>query len=134
MTGKPTDAEVFATTLPRVPWNGWYCLNHPPGETLANARTRDRCWGCGTLKPIQKEEPSMEEFKPGDIVRLKSGGPPMTIESLDRKEGGFLCLWFDEGQLEDAVFAAVVLVPDVPAPSTPVTVDAPAQPTIPTQS
>jgi len=129
MTGKPTDAEVFATTLPRVPWNGWYCLNHPPGETLANARTRDRCWGCGTLKPIQKEEPSMEEFKPGDIVRLKSGGPPMTIESLDRKEGGFLCLWFDEGQLEDAVFAAVVLVPDVPAPSTPVTVDAPTQPT-----
>jgi len=55
----------------------------------------------------------MDEFKPGDIVRLKSGGPPMTIESLDKKDG-FLCLWFDEGQLEDAVLAAVVLVPVAP--------------------
>jgi uncharacterized protein YodC (DUF2158 family) len=49
-------------------------------------------------------------FKPGDIVRLKSGGPSMTVESIDKKENGLLCLWFDEGQLEDAVFNDVVLV------------------------
>ena len=119
MTGQPTGAEVLATTVPGVPWNGWYCAHHPPGEAFANDRTRDACWGCGNLKPmpsasvltsIEKERP-MSEFKPGDIVRLKSGGPQMTVESIDKKDGGLLCLWFDEGQLEDAVFESVALVP-----------------------
>ena len=65
----------------------------------------------------------MSEFKPGDIVRLKSGGPQMTVESIDKKDGGLLCLWFDEGQLEDAVFESVALVPTT----------VPQQPTLPPQ-
>jgi uncharacterized protein YodC (DUF2158 family) len=113
MTGQPTGAEVFATTLPGVPWNGWYCTHHPPGEALANDRTRDACWGCGNLKPIQKERPVMSEFKLGDIVRLKSGGPPMTVDEIDKKGGTAIiaCLWFDEGQLEDGEFSPAALVP-----------------------
>lgn len=34
------------------------------------------------------------EIKPGDVVRLKSGGPPMTVNAaLDG--GAFWCQWFD---------------------------------------
>lgn len=37
---------------------------------------------------------SGHEFKIGDVVQLKSGGPKMTIE--DRKDDGrFGCVWFD---------------------------------------
>ena len=110
MNGPVTESEILATTLPGAPWNGWYCKNHPHGEALANDRTRDACWGCGNFKPIEKEKPTMDEFKPGDIVRLKSGGPAMTVESFDKKDSGYLCLWFDEGQLEDSVISAVALV------------------------
>ena len=35
----------------------------------------------------------MTNFKPGDVVRLKSGGPPMTVE---QEEGeGYKCVWFE---------------------------------------
>ena len=32
-------------------------------------------------------------FKPGDVVRLKSGGPLMTVEK--RVPTGIQCTWFD---------------------------------------
>jgi uncharacterized protein YodC (DUF2158 family) len=36
----------------------------------------------------------MDEIKKGEIVRLKSGGPTMTVESTD---GNFAdCIWFDQ--------------------------------------
>jgi uncharacterized protein YodC (DUF2158 family) len=40
----------------------------------------------------------------GDVVRLKSGGPDMTVES-ELKPGRFVCHWFDkEGKLQSATF------------------------------
>jgi len=48
---QPTAAETFATATPMPDysgWSGWYChAGHPPGEALANASERARCWGCG---------------------------------------------------------------------------------------
>jgi uncharacterized protein YodC (DUF2158 family) len=35
-----------------------------------------------------------DEFKPGDVVKLKSGGPLMTVVTADSKEAE--CEWFDE--------------------------------------
>lgn len=32
-------------------------------------------------------------FKPGDVVRLNSGGPAMTV--VDANERSVNCLWFD---------------------------------------
>jgi uncharacterized protein YodC (DUF2158 family) len=32
-------------------------------------------------------------FNPGDAVRLKAGGPDMTVEKVDSK--GVYCAWFD---------------------------------------
>ena len=39
------------------------------------------------------------KFNPGDFVRLKSGGPVMTVEKLDRNyldqwNGEYSCSWF----------------------------------------
>lgn len=39
----------------------------------------------------------MPEFKPGDTVRMKSGGPVMTVHSIQR-EGDVWCEWFDSKQ------------------------------------
>ncbi|MFV0571154.1 MAG: DUF2158 domain-containing protein [Xanthomarina gelatinilytica] len=36
----------------------------------------------------------MDEFKKGDLVRLKSGGPVMTVYEVLR--GNVSCTWFDK--------------------------------------
>jgi uncharacterized protein YodC (DUF2158 family) len=54
-----------------------------------------------------------ERFKPGDVVRLKSGGPGMTVVTLDRFGGAdqkYKCRWFDaKNVLEDALFTEAEL-------------------------
>jgi uncharacterized protein YodC (DUF2158 family) len=37
----------------------------------------------------------MEAFKKGDVVRLKSGGPNMTIQDTAAMGLGLICQWFD---------------------------------------
>lgn len=47
-------------------------------------------------------------FKVGDIVRLKSGGPSMTVKgyrmSLINKEEEMICQWFSGDKLQTGVF------------------------------
>ncbi len=46
-----------------------------------------------------------EEFKTGDIVKLKSGGPDMTIKSFSSTQGNsFICQWFAGKKLEQGFF------------------------------
>jgi uncharacterized protein YodC (DUF2158 family) len=49
------------------------------------------------------------EFQPGDIVALKSGGPPMTVARVT--PAGLLveALWFKESELFEGRFAPGVL-------------------------
>ena len=54
-----------------------------------------------------------EEYKVGDIVRLKCGGPRMTIDKLGTFSGGSAkeakCLWFAEDKIQSAVFPIVAV-------------------------
>lgn len=51
-----------------------------------------------------------EQMPPGSIVRLKSGGPSMTVESIDAN-GAVHCVWFKnpKGQLSSRAFVATAL-------------------------
>jgi uncharacterized protein YodC (DUF2158 family) len=40
----------------------------------------------------------MTDFAPGDVVRLKSGGPAMTIDGIEN--GHCVCLWFGNDNME----------------------------------
>ncbi|EPL9570914.1 YodC family protein [Providencia rettgeri] len=47
------------------------------------------------------------EFKSGDIVRLKSGGPNMTIKVFSQTQGNsYICQWFAGKKLEQGFFKA----------------------------
>jgi uncharacterized protein YodC (DUF2158 family) len=35
-------------------------------------------------------------FTIGDVVKLKSGGPVMTVDSFDENNSRVWCIWFDE--------------------------------------
>lgn len=55
------------------------------------------------------------KLSPGDVVRLKSGGPPMTIsKTIDGYSGPkaevLVCLWFVDGKLEEARIPTNALV------------------------
>lgn len=49
-------------------------------------------------------------FKAGDTVKLKSGGPLMTIKQ-ENHGGEFQCQWFEKTKLEQASFSAESLEP-----------------------
>ncbi|RDC71925.1 DUF2158 domain-containing protein [Rhodovulum sp. 12E13] len=51
----------------------------------------------------------MPSLRVGDIVRLRSGGPDMTVEGL--RSGGLVdCVWFDEGSRQAAAFHFATLL------------------------
>ncbi len=62
----------------------------------------------------------MAEFKKGDVVQLKSGGPKMTVTNVGNysegmgmgPEDGVACVWFEPGKATKAhekVFDSAVL-------------------------
>lgn len=55
----------------------------------------------------------MANFKAGDIVQLKSGGPAMTVVTV-REDGGIYCNWFRGAQNEGSVFKLETLQAYVP--------------------
>jgi len=44
----------------------------------------------------------MEEFNSGDVVKLKSGGPLMTVMEIDKKKQKVLCCWFNKDEKFDS--------------------------------
>jgi uncharacterized protein YodC (DUF2158 family) len=42
-------------------------------------------------------------FKTGDVVRLKSGGPPMTVTGMSQT-GSVICQWFWNNKMESGSF------------------------------
>jgi uncharacterized protein YodC (DUF2158 family) len=66
----------------------------------------------------------MTVLKPGDLVILKSGGPVMTVDTVntdifdDDKVTGILCAWFVGNKLERARFDPEAIAP-LPPPEPP---------------
>ena len=64
---------------------------------------------------IKNRKPAMTDFTIGQIVRLKSGGPKMTIKSADGE--AWACQWFDRnGKLHNDSFPEHMLDVFVPRP------------------
>jgi uncharacterized protein YodC (DUF2158 family) len=51
---------------------------------------------------------SDSKFKVGDVVELKSGGPRMTVQSVE-EDGTTRCLWFVANELKSGSFPQGVL-------------------------
>lgn len=45
----------------------------------------------------------MKEIQDGDVVRLKSGGPKMTVNYIG--SGQYICKWFSGEKLLEATFS-----------------------------
>jgi uncharacterized protein YodC (DUF2158 family) len=56
-----------------------------------------------------------DEIKEGDRVRLKSGGPVMTVESISAQ--GAFCIWFEGPQRHQGMFKLLTLEPAPQQPS-----------------
>ena len=57
----------------------------------------------------------MKKFKVGDVVRLASGGPNMTIIGDGVAPGHVECQWFDKhGQSQQGSFPEDALIPPTP--------------------
>lgn len=56
------------------------------------------------------------QFKKGEIVRLKSGGPDMTVDNLVTLTGHprVRCTWFAGAKHQSAMFDPSTLVPVAP--------------------
>ena len=52
-----------------------------------------------------------DQLKVGDVVRLKSGGPDMTIENIGKyvHKDGAMCVWFDGKKRFHEVFDLATL-------------------------
>ncbi|MGO0628681.1 YodC family protein [Pseudomonas sp. SAR267] len=50
-------------------------------------------------------------FKVGDLVRIKSGGPVMTVKTVFDQSNSFDCQWFAGKKLEVGRFPSESLVP-----------------------
>ncbi len=65
------------------------------------------CEKCGDHHPyLSLCKPS--EWKVGDVARLNSGGPAMTVESIE--DDKMLCTWsLPDGNVTDCIFSSAML-------------------------
>ena len=50
----------------------------------------------------------MAPFKNGDVVCLKSGGPPMTVDGYT-PDGRTSCVWFEKTDRKSSIFSEATL-------------------------
>lgn len=67
--------------------------------------------GAGSLALTERtdhtteENPMADGFEKGDVVRLKSGGPKMTVHGEKHRSSQLICVWFDGSERKYASFA-----------------------------
>lgn len=49
-----------------------------------------------------------QEFKPGDVVQLRSGGPAMTVDGIS-EIGEIICVWFEGSKKNKDMYSSASL-------------------------
>jgi uncharacterized protein YodC (DUF2158 family) len=66
------------------------------------------CPALASTASLSSKGDAMVQFERGELVRLRSGGPMMTVTAV--KDDQVKCIWTDDsGQPDDATFPADVL-------------------------
>jgi uncharacterized protein YodC (DUF2158 family) len=66
------------------------------------------CPALASTAPLSPKGDAMVQFERGELVRLRSGGPMMTVSAV--KDDQVECIWTnDSSQPDDAAFPADVL-------------------------
>ena len=86
--------------------NESFCGTFNAGDVLNPDAAFVNCPKC--LAKHAKETKPDPEFTVGDVVRLKSGGPWMTVTEHD--DGGIRCVWSHDGQPQHYTFRKTSLV------------------------
>jgi uncharacterized protein YodC (DUF2158 family) len=79
-------------------------------QPCASDETAVSCYCSGTIRRTDPGFLPMTTIKSGDLVVLKSGGPTMTVDTVntdifdDNKVTGILCVWFVGEKLERVRF------------------------------
>lgn len=111
-SGRPGLAVNWAwgTYLPDSEWLiGWRYADEPAQAEAANT---DKEWN-EYQQELMNPLPKPWTPKPGDVVRLKSGGPEMTVEAPNKDSNTF-CSWFDGNGINQRFFPAACLTPAQP--------------------
>jgi uncharacterized protein YodC (DUF2158 family) len=61
------------------------------------------------LSAVKGESPMAGQFQPGDVVRVKSGGPNMTVDFWDSELLDYVCTWFEKNKRMQGRFNEAVL-------------------------
>lgn len=61
----------------------------------------------GSVAAFAGKENMLDMFELGDVVRLKSGGPSMTV--VGKREGYLLCMWYVE---EEHAMSSTDFIPE----------------------
>jgi uncharacterized protein YodC (DUF2158 family) len=70
----------------------------------------------GIVESVPDGTSVVSGVKIGDVVKLKSGGPPMTVR-MKLSEGNCRCVWFNDGIVHTDNFREAVLIPAQPQES-----------------
>ena len=110
-SGRPGLAVNWAwgTYLPDSEWLiGWSYADEPAPAEAANTDTEWNEYQQELMSPLPKPWTP----KPGDVVRLKSGGPSMTVAGPGSKEGLWEAVWVSDcGSFHGVAFPAACLTP-----------------------
>jgi uncharacterized protein YodC (DUF2158 family) len=81
--------------------------------TLGTAQTKPRSTRVGP-ENLAGTEASVPRLKVGDRVRIRSGGPLMTVDAITSDQA--LCIWDDGEGITSATFPLATLMVEEPAP------------------